>query len=103
MPNLLYFVETVSPRVRGAWFTELDRDTNSRAHVIGLIRTGEITPIKVLEVNEDEGRVRDVTAEICGEAMEPALNSDDWYDRSKARMQLNKWDHARDMHKHEAV
>ena len=64
MSNPLYFVETVSPRVRGAWFTELDRDTNSRAHVIGLIRTGEIRPIKILEVDEDAGTCRDVTDEI---------------------------------------
>jgi len=70
MTNPLYFIETQSPRIRGPWFTEVDRDTNSRAAVIDLIRTGEVDPVKVLEIDEDAGSCRDVTEEIVAEAMD---------------------------------
>lgn len=59
----LYFIETQSSRL-GRWFIECDRDSNSRAQVIGLIRSGEVDPVKVLEVIEDEGTCRDVTDEF---------------------------------------
>jgi hypothetical protein len=64
---ILYFVETTFNNVRGRAFIECDRDTNSRAHIIGLIRTGEVNPVKILEVIEDEGTCRDVTADILAE------------------------------------
>lgn len=63
----LYFVETAFKNVRGRAFIECDRDTNSRAHIIGLIRTGEVNPVKILEIFEDEGTCRDVTADILAE------------------------------------
>ncbi len=71
--NTLYFVETTSPRL-GNWFLECDRDTNSRASAIRQIREGDI--IKVLEVNEDAGTVRDVTDELKEEAAQgPSWNA----------------------------
>lgn len=64
---ILYFVETIFKNARGRAFIECDRDTNSRAHIIGLIRMGEVNPVKILEVIEDEGTCRDVTADILAE------------------------------------
>lgn len=66
----LYFVETSSPRIRGAWFVEIDRDSNSRAFALSEVRRGEA--VKVLEVIEpcDEyprGQVLDVTNEMKAE------------------------------------
>lgn len=63
----LYFVESYFPRLRQRAFIECDRDSNSREYVKGLIRTGEVTPLKVLEVDEEQGTCRDVTAEILEE------------------------------------
>lgn len=62
MTNPLYFIEAAFKR--GAGFIETDRDTNSRDYVIGLIRSGEVSPIKVLLIDEEMGTVEDVTAEI---------------------------------------
>lgn len=76
MAKPLYFIETTSPRIRGAWFIECDRDQNSRAHVIGLIRSGEVDPVKVLEVDEDAGTCRDVSAEILEAAGQNAAGWD---------------------------
>ena len=67
--NPLYFIETQTAKL-GRWFIECDRDKNSRAYVIELIRTGEVDPIKVLEICEDEGTCRDVTDEIIAAAQE---------------------------------
>lgn len=63
----LYFVETTFKNIRGRAFIECDRDTNSKAHIIGLIRTGEVSPVKILEIFEDEGTCRDVTEDILAE------------------------------------
>lgn len=61
----LYFVEIILPVTRLTTFIEIDRDSNSRASVIEDIRTGQYDPIKIIEVDEDAGTVRDVTAELC--------------------------------------
>jgi hypothetical protein len=99
----LYFIEHRGKTVRGQWFLECDRDTNSRAGVIDLIRSGEVDPVKVLEVIEDEGFCRDITDELFEEVRagfrETALGSDICLERSKARMQLAAFDHAREMRK----
>jgi hypothetical protein len=94
MPDKLYFLECSYGR-HGNAFPELDRDSNSRVAVIGLISSGEVNPIKVLEVDEDAGTVRDVTAEILSEAtahlsLEPLVSALE-----------AKWDHDRDLRKHE--
>jgi hypothetical protein len=95
----LYFIEVRSPRIRGPWFLEVDRDSNSRAHVIGLITSGDVEPVKIIEVNEDEGRVRDVTDEILTEvsAQMPPITP------SPVERQEWAFDHARDLWKHGAV
>ena len=67
--NTLYFIETSTPRIRGAWFLETDRDTNSREFAMKEVRRGDV--VKVLEVNEDEGTVRDVTEELRAECGHP--------------------------------
>lgn len=64
----LYLAEC-NYRSLGCAFRETDRDSNSRSEIIGLIKSGEIDVIKVLEIDETEGSVRDVTAEIVSEAM----------------------------------
>ena len=58
--NTLYFIECSYGRLGNA-FRETDRDSNFRNAALGLIRSGEISAIKVLEVNEDAGTVRDCT------------------------------------------
>ena len=63
MAHPVYFIESDLGRL-GRVFIETDRDSNSRSHVIGLIRSGEVKPVKVIEVCEDEGTVRDVTEEF---------------------------------------
>ena len=65
----LYLAECHLGRL-GNVFIETDRDSNSRAHIIDLIRKKEIDVIKVLEIDEVEGRCRDVTEEIALEAVD---------------------------------
>lgn len=67
-PTPLYFAECRYGRFGNA-FRETDRDRNSWDEIVELIRHGEIDVIKVIEVDEVEGRVRDVTCEIVGEAL----------------------------------
>ena len=93
-PSPLYFIEQRFRRGDCA-FLELDRDLNSRASVLEMIRSGEVHPVKVLEIDETEGTVRD------------CLNDDDFIEalaelRAFARpdasdMQAVKWDHAREL------
>jgi hypothetical protein len=94
----LYFIEASFGR-QGCAFIETDRDTNSRASVIALIRSGEVNAFKVIEVCEDEGTVRDVTEEILEEIEAMPANED--FPEDQAREWA--WDHARDLRKHEAV
>lgn len=66
-PAPLFFVENdFGPLGRG--FIECDRDTNSRAEIVRLIRSGGIQPVKILEIDEDSGSCRDVTDELVAEA-----------------------------------
>ncbi len=65
----LYLAECSYGR-HGNAFRETDRDSNSRAAVIDLVRSGEIDVIKVIEIDEVAGTVHDVTDEIVGEAMD---------------------------------
>lgn len=65
----LYLAECSYGRLGNA-FRETDRDTNSRAAIIDLIRTGEIDVIKVIEIDEVAGTVCDVTNELVSEAMD---------------------------------
>ena len=95
MTSPLYLIEASFGRL-GRAFIETDRDANSRAHVIGLIRSGEVKPVKVIEIVEDEGTCRDVTEDILAEA---AAGMDGGaVDRLSATL-----DHARDLRKHEAA
>jgi hypothetical protein len=92
----LYFVETQHSSL-GRWFIECDRDKNSRAQIIGLIRSGEVDPVKVLEVIEDEGTCRDVTEELKADAarVERVLSGED--------LQETLADFIRDRRKHEVA
>lgn len=92
--NTLYFVEH---KGLGAakYFLEIDRDSNSRQAVIDMIRSGEVDPVKVLEVCEDEGTVRDITGEIVVEARLPEIQAE--FNR------VFMADHARDYLKHEVA
>jgi hypothetical protein len=63
----LYLAECRYGRFGNA-FRETDRDRNSRDEIISLIRSGEIDIIKVIEIDEVEGRCRDVTDELVMEA-----------------------------------
>jgi hypothetical protein len=71
-PGPLYFAECSYGRL-GNEFQALDRDKNSRNEIIREIRSGGITPIKILEVTEPcedfpLGLVADVTDELIAEA-----------------------------------
>jgi hypothetical protein len=68
MAHPLYLIEHQGLRAR--YFLEIDRDSNSRASVIEMIREKQCDPIKILEVDEDAGTVRDVTDDLVGEAMD---------------------------------
>ena len=63
MPKPLYLVECSYGRLGNA-FRETDRDTNSLAGILELIRSGEIKPVKILEIDEEMNRVEDITAEV---------------------------------------
>jgi hypothetical protein len=92
--NTIYLIEANFGR-HGRAFIETDRDQNSRASVIELIRSGEVDPVKVLEVNEDEGTCRDVTADILNEVAVSLVPIFRDVDPLAA-----KFDHARDLRKH---
>jgi hypothetical protein len=94
MTHPLYLIEASFGRL-GKSFIETDRDVNSRAHVIELIRSGEVNAFKVIEVCEDEGTVRDVTSDIL-EEVEALANDDLPIDEPR------EWafDHSRDLRKH---
>lgn len=71
-PGPLYFAECSYGRL-GNEFQALDRDKNSRDEIIREIRSGGISPIKIIEVTEPcqdfpYGRVLDVTDELIAEA-----------------------------------
>lgn len=94
--NSLYFVEHKGKTIRGQWFLELDRDTNSRAVIVEMIRTGEVVPVKILEINEDDGTCRDATWDedfvaALVEARLPEIRAS----------VFSQFDHAQDLRKHE--
>lgn len=94
----LYFVECDFGRL-GRSFVEIDRDRNSRQSVIDDIASGKYRDVlTVLEMNPVEGRCRDVTDEIFGEIRFANEVADLAADRQAA-----KFDHARDLRKHEAA
>jgi len=63
----LYFIEVKTERL-GRWFLEADRDQNGRKMAIEAARDSRHQLVKVLEVFEDEGTVRDITSDIIEEA-----------------------------------
>lgn len=65
--NILYFVEIAGLKIRGKWFLETDRD-DTRSDVLENIKLYGDRVIKVLEVCEDEGTCRDVTADMKADA-----------------------------------
>jgi hypothetical protein len=73
-PLPLYFAECDYGRP-GIAFRETDRDRNSREDIISLIRSGEIEVIKVIEINEINGTVFDVTDELVAEALDDAMEA----------------------------
>ena len=66
-PHPLYLAECRYGRLGNA-FRETDRDRNSRSEIISLMVSREIEAIKVLEIDEEAGTVRDVTLELQIEA-----------------------------------
>lgn len=98
--NTLYFIETKSAKL-GRWFIECDRDSNSRETALQLIRSGEVNPVKVLEVDEDAGTVRNVLLDddFC-EAIVHARGDEI---ASKLFNQLAQQDHASDLRKHQVA
>ncbi len=96
-PGLLYFAECSYGRL-GNEFQALDRDKNSRAEIIREIRSGGIKPIKILEIDEQEGTCRDVTAEMIAEAeaeREPR-SLDEIAEQLRGMLIDHKRDHKRD-------
>lgn len=66
---LLYLAECSYGKL-GREFQATDRDANSRAEIIKQIRNGSIDVVKVLEIDENEGTCKDVTAELIAEAQQ---------------------------------
>lgn len=100
----LYFVENQF-RTSGRAFLETDRDQNSRQGIIDLIASGEIHPIKILEVYEDEGTVRNVTSEIMEAAGIEQVEIAGLPEENIREVDLVAIvrDHKRDLRKHEVV
>jgi len=101
MPLPLYFAEVQYGRL-GPAFRETDRDLNSRAEIVSLIRTREIDPLKIIEVIEPceeypHGRVSDVTDELVAAAIDPVIVHS--FDPTARVEFLN--DHRREIRKHE--
>ena len=99
MPMPLYFAECSYGRL-GNEFQACDRDKNSRAEIVREIRSGGIHPIKILEVDEEAGSVRDVTDELIAEAQaqrEPASLDESC---RKLRDMLAEADRRQDLRKH---
>jgi hypothetical protein len=65
----IYLIEHQGRRAR--YFLEIDRDSNSRASVVQMIREKQCDPVKIIEVDEDAGSCRDVTDELVAEALDP--------------------------------
>lgn len=96
--NPLYFIETQSAKL-GRWFIECDRDSNSRDQALMLIRTRQVDPVKVLEVDEDAGTTRNVLLDddFC-EAIVHARGHEIANKLfSAADRQAAAWDRARDL------
>jgi hypothetical protein len=101
--NTLYFVEIAGLKIRGKWFLENDRD-DTRADVLETIKLYGDRVIKVLEVIEDEGTCRDVTADMKGEvSFANAMEAIDAVLSPAADRAAFAFDHARDTRKHEVV
>lgn len=66
----LYLAEVNLGGRYGRVFLETDRDSNSRADIVNRIRTGEIDPVKVIEIDEEAGLVRNITDEVIEEALD---------------------------------
>jgi hypothetical protein len=58
----IYFVEHQGLKAR--YFVETDRDDNNLNSIIGMIRSGELKPVKILEVDEESGTVENITEEV---------------------------------------
>jgi hypothetical protein len=93
--NNLYLIEADFGRI-GKAFIETDRDLNSRAKVIDLIRSGEVRPVKIIEICEDDGWVRDVTLDIMEEV---ARQLADINPAAAELFTIDAIDHARDYRK----
>lgn len=96
-PGPLYFVENDFGRL-GREFIECDRDKNSRAEVVRLIRVGGISPVKILEVDEQAGTCRDCTDELVAEA--EAEREPRTLDEIAEELRGMLVDHERDLKKH---
>lgn len=66
MTKPIYLVEHQGRSAR--YFVETDRDENSLQSILGMIRSGELKPVKILEVDEDMNRVEDITEEVMAHA-----------------------------------
>jgi hypothetical protein len=69
----------------------------TRREVISRIASGEYSNISFIHEIADSS-VDDITAEILAEAALPAIEED-----ADADLQANRFDHARDLRKHETV
>jgi hypothetical protein len=98
-PAPLYLIEASFGR-RGRAFIETDRDANSRDKVVELIRSGEVTPVKIICVDEDAGSVCDVTSDIM-KLVQAAHAADEI--AAVLDRQAATFDHARDLRKHEVA
>jgi hypothetical protein len=64
MTHPVYLVEHAGLRAR--YFIETDRDTNSLKSIVDQIRSGELKPVKIIEMDEDAGTIENITEEVMG-------------------------------------
>jgi hypothetical protein len=58
----IYFVEHQGLTAR--YFVETDRDDNNLNSIIGMIRSGELKPVKIIEMDEEAGTIENITDEV---------------------------------------
>lgn len=62
MSRPVYLVEHQGLTAR--YFVETDRDDNNLNSIIGMIRSGELKPVKIIEMDEEAGTLENITEEV---------------------------------------
>lgn len=100
MDRTLYFIECAF--TSGNAFVEVERHRMTRQQVVDDILHGQYEDVvTVIECNPVEHICDDITADVMAEVA--ALRDDDERPLTGQNLQGWKWDHERDLRKHEAA